>query len=117
MEKTRLDKLLTCSDSSSGSARLMSLYSNRSQHVRYEVLQSVTRTVGVTGNQRADELPKTALVKANIEMQTNEVKWVIWEKKQPNVARKVGQREEREAPVKSLRVLKPRGSVEQERGG
>lgn len=80
MEKTRLDKLLTCSDSSSGSARLMSLYSNRSQHVRYEVLQSVTRTVGVTGNQRADELPKTALVKANIEMQTSEVKWVIWEK-------------------------------------
>lgn len=81
-----------------------------------EVLQSVTRIanqggqvqfmwvpahVGVKGNEQVDELAKKALKKGNIEMQIKiskaEVKSIIWEKNQPNVARKMGQRRERKA--------------------
>lgn len=75
---------MICSDSSSALASLKSFHSNSCQDVRYEALQSVTRIanqrghvkflwvsvhVDVRGDERVDELVKTALKKGKIEMQ------------------------------------------------
>ncbi len=99
VEKTRQEKVLICSDSSSVLESLRSFHSKSRQDVLYEVLQSVTRItnqggrvqfmwvpahVGVKGNEQVDELAKRALKKGNIEMQIKiskaEVKSFIWEK-------------------------------------
>ncbi len=99
VEKTRQEKVLICSDSSSVLESLRSFHSKSRQDVLYEVLQSVTRItnqggqvqfmwvpahVGVKGNEQVDELAKRALKKGNIEMQIKiskaEVKSIIWEK-------------------------------------
>ena len=99
VEKAGLDKALVCSDSSSVLASLRSFHSNSRQDILYSVLQSITRIVhqggqvrflwvpahvGVRGNERADELAKRALMKANADMQISiskaEVKSVVWEK-------------------------------------
>lgn len=106
VEKTRQDKVLICSDSSSALASLRSFHSSHQD----EVPQSVTRIanqggqvnflwipahVRVRGNERVDELPKRALNKENIEIQISiskaEVKCVICEKKkQPKVGQRGG---------------------------
>ena len=99
VEKTKQDKVMICSDSTSILASIRSFHSNSRQDVLYEVLQSVIRTanqggqvkllwvpahVGVRGNERVDELAKRALKKENIEMLIHiskaEVKCIIWEK-------------------------------------
>ena len=99
VEKTKQDKVLICSDSTSTLASIRSFHSNSRQDVLYEVLQSVTRIakqggqvkflwvpahVGVRGTERVDQLEKRALKKGNIEMQINiskaEVKSIIWGK-------------------------------------
>ena len=99
VEKTKQDKVLICSDSTSTLASIRSFHSNSRQDVLYEVLQSVTRIakqggqvkflwvpahVGVRGTERVDQLAKRALKKGNIEMQINiskaEVKSIIWGK-------------------------------------
>lgn len=99
VEAARADRVVICTDSAAVLASLRSSYSSCRQGLLYNVLQLTTKIVqeggrvhflwvpahvGVTGNEKADELAKKALEKGKVEMNVSiskaEVKCIIWEK-------------------------------------